>query len=244
MHGIKTTILLTVLMFLALNVQAQLRQKNINWKFGLTRLNGSINYKYETQRMASTTAETISEDVSKSTSGSIATTDFMLEYVYRGHFGIEYSSSLSPSVRDFRLTDQNETRIGDVVEKVKNTGLYGVNFYLNDHTSGGIKFFFGVLTGQFSVEHSFTNGGDRDDDTSDTTSLYRDTQKSTLVVQAQVAKLGFDYIRETVGFRLQLLAITAMRETTSGLGETGLQQKQNEIVTINGGVHFGVFGVY
>lgn len=213
-----------------------------NWKIGLNRFTGSVAYEYATEGKTTEADTVVSDPITASSTGSTSTTDFMVEYILFGQMGIEIDTNLTPGTRSFTFTDDHDTKIGDVVESLSNSGLYGLNMYFMDHNSGGVKPFLGLLTGNFTVTHAYSNGGDRSDDEEDTLSEYKASQTSTIVIPAQVFKAGIDWIFDTVVLRLQYISILGEVNTSSALGATDLDEKQEETVTLSGGYGLGIFG--
>lgn len=241
------TLIITLLVLLtsAPHIHAQLA-KSKKWKIGLNRFSTGVTYKYES-RFKETTDETTFTAFSKTSSGSVSNTEFMIEYIFAGLLGVELNFNLTPGIRNFTFETTNE-KVGDIVEQVKSGALFGANLYFSDHTSPGFKMFAGVLTGSFLVTHVFSNGGDRpvtlsDDEVSALATNFKSNQTSSITVPVQILKGGIDWIKDTVGFRFQLSAIQASEtKTSSGLAKTQLSQKQTETITLSGGLTLGVFG--
>lgn len=240
MRFITITLVFLTLGFTSINAQFVKQKK---WKIGLNRFNSGVNYVYETQRKDAEDSEAATKNIKKSSSGSISATDFMIEYIVGGRFGLELDFNLTPGIRNFTFTENagGNTKIGDIVETIKSSALYGANFYFNDHSSDGLKYYLGLLTGSFTATHTYSNGGDRDDDQEDTLTSFKSSMNSVKQVPAQIIKFGIDWILESVGFRFQLLTIQAETKTTQELGKTGLDQKQSETITLSGGATIGVF---
>ena len=241
MRAFALTILIVLLW--VTTTQAQL-QKQKKWKVGLNRLTSGVTYKYQTKTKLNA-SDTNFSSLSKNSAGSIANTEFMLEYIFFGLFGLEINVNLTPGIRNFSFNTNNE-KVGDVVEEVKSSVLYGSNFYFSDHTSPGFKFFAGILTGDFLVTHTYSNGGDRPVTVSTETAAllaenFKSSQTSNITVPVQIFKLGLDWIREAVGFRFQVVGISAETKTSSGLGRNKVGQKQTETITLSGGGNIGIF---
>lgn len=241
---IKKIAILFLFIGFALPVQAQFGAKQKNWKIGLNRFSAGINYVYETQVKGSTSDALPTQKLKKTSGGAFSTTDLMIEYIFKGQFGLEVDTSLSPGVRNFTFQHDlsGTTKIGDIVETDKASFLYGANFYFKDHSSDGLKLWIGLMTGEFTSQHSYSNGGDKEDTTKDTLGKFKATQSSTVVVPAQIIRFGLDYIIETVGFRLALEVMNA-QAVSSALGKTSSpnSQKQKETVTISGGSVLGIY---
>ncbi|MBF0237077.1 MAG: hypothetical protein HQM12_05165 [SAR324 cluster bacterium] len=219
-------------------------KKTKNMKLGLNRFNSDINYLYETQRFADETSETAEEPVMETYTGTMIATDLMFEWIMFGVVGFEVDIGTTPSRQNFtfltRSLDDQDTKIGDVVQTVQTGVLSGLNMYFGNHESGGWKPFFGVLTGTYLSTQAFSNGGERDDDQYDTLTGFRSNQSSTITIPAQVLKIGVDWILENVGMRFQFLSITA-EATSSSLPTTRNNQVQHEAVSLTGGFSIAVF---
>ncbi|MBF0280214.1 MAG: hypothetical protein HQM13_20610 [SAR324 cluster bacterium] len=235
------TILIALLWTATSHAQIQKQKK---WKVGLNRLTSGVTYKYET-KVQNLATDTDFTTLSKDSSGSIANTEFMLEYIFFGLFGLEVNFNLTPGIRNFSFDTSNE-KIGDIVEEVKSSVLYGSNFYFSDHSSPGFKLFAGIQTGDFLVTHTYSNGGDRPvtvsaSDAALLADNFKASQVSTITVPVQIIKLGIDWIREAVGFRFQLTSITSETKTSAGLGKNKVGNKQSETITLSGGANIGIF---
>ncbi len=239
--------LLTItIVLLGVSIAHAQLQKQKKWKIGLNRFSSGVTYKYETN-FRENVSDTTFTKISKNSSGNISNTEFMVEYIFFGLMGLEINFNLTPGIRNFTFETPNE-KIGDIVEEVKSSALYGVNFYFSDHTSPGFKFFAGILTGSFLVTHTYSNGGDRPATlTTEEEALladnFKSSQTSNITVPVQIIKGGMDWIREAVGFRFQVSAIQGSEtKTSSALNKTKLSEKQTETVTLSGGATLGIFG--
>ena len=244
----KTALVVLLSLFLCSGV-VQAKKKSKNLKLGLNRFNTAVSYRYETQRFADEDAETAEEPVIATNSGSISATDLMFEWIAFGLVGVEVDVGTTSGRQNFTFVtpskEDEDTKIGDIVETVQTQVLTGINMYFGDHEYPGFKPFFGVLTGSYLVVHEFSNGGERDDDQYDDLVGFRNSQSSTITVPAQVLKIGVDWLLENVGMRFQFLSITA-EATSSGLPDTRISpsQKQHETVNLSGGFSIAVFALW
>lgn len=150
--------------------------------------------------------------VSGSESGSMSGTDVFIEYILFGRFGVEASTTLSRPRRSFELNDGTATLMSEVEDRHR-TSLFGLNVYLNDHAKGGLKYYFGLATGETRVTRNLGGSG--------TLSAFNGTYQDTVPVET--LKLGVDWILEKAGIRVQYISMTGSatdRNTLTGYNET------------------------
>ncbi|MEE8396229.1 MAG: hypothetical protein V3S29_09255, partial [bacterium] len=163
--------------------------------------------------MTSGPSFTVEEDATATTgsnTGSTTGNEVFIEYVLFGRLGVEASTSLTQAVRDYELEDASATKLADVQDSVRHA-MFGLNLYLTDHEKGGLKYYFGLGTGQVYVTHAISGAG---------------TFPSGLIshrVPVNTLKLGMDWISERAGFRLQVISQTGSftdRSSLSGYRQT------------------------
>jgi len=246
----KNTTKKTLLLFLALlfvasgSAQAQFSKKK-KWKIGINRFMATSQYTYDSERKSSDTGS-IDTAITASDSGQFAATTIMGEYLFFGLLGVEVDFGITPGQRNFSFSTTSkggsETKIGDVVEKIRPLYLYGANWYFKDHESNGWKMLLGVQTGAFTAEHQYTDGGARSDDTLDDWTGFQSSQTSTIEIPVQIIKLGVDWIRENNGIRFEFLQITGEVQNKTELGRINSSvQQQYETIVLGGGPSIGVF---
>lgn len=241
-----TLTLIVVCFLITDSVYAQFTKKK-KWKAGINRTSISVSYDYSTKTLSSETVTTADTNVSESSSGSVSGTEIWGEWLtFGGYFGLELDLGLSPGTRNFTLKttgkDGEDTKIGDVEESVLAVYAFGFNIYFADHKEPGFKPYISYMMGTYSVTHSYTNGGERDDDEADPLTGFPSSGSSTKSISATIMKAGIDWIRADVGFRLQYLSITGSAESDS-LPKTTITdaQKQEEEVQLSSGFGLGIF---
>lgn len=137
--------------------------------------------------------------------GSTTGNEIFFEYIVFGRLGVEGSTTLTRAVRDYQLEDSGATLLADVQDSARQL-MFGLNLYLSDHEKGGLKYYFGLATGQVYVTQAISGSG---------------TFPSGLIshqVPVNTLKLGVDWIRDRAGLRLQLISQTGSTTDRSTLG--------------------------
>ncbi|MGK5093987.1 hypothetical protein WDW89_18490 [Deltaproteobacteria bacterium TL4] len=246
---LKRMIYLTLILWLGSSslVCAQFEKKAQSvFKLGVNRFMPSVAYEYSTKRLASASATEADTAVTESNTAEISTTDFYMEWVVKGLAGVEVVYGLTPGISTFTLTSDGNagtsTKIGDISQSVQTSLLYGLNIYSSGHNDPGLKFLLGLLTGNYSVTTAYTNGGERDDGAPDQLHGFRSRQTSTVLVPAQILKIGADLLLKSAGIRIQYLMITG-EVISSDLPPTQISspQVQQQKITISGGIGLTVY---
>ena len=189
-------------------------KKQLNWRIGLGRMINTVYYGFDTQRCktdCSSDSTLITTDINKTSIGQVYSTSLIIEYLFGGKktpalFGIEIDIGTSVGERNFTLSEEGSylgktTKIGDVKESLSTNYLYGGNIFFSDGGEEGFNWLVGLMTGTISVQHKFTDGGARDDETPDKWTGFNVSQVSTLTIPVEILKIGMEYILETAGDR-------------------------------------------
>ncbi len=226
------------------DLQARRRQKPKNIKIGLQRWVNNVTYNYQTR-----TDEGFSngelEETNVSSSGEMSDTALLMEYVIATRVGVEAGVGLIPSVRDFELKTDRQT-IGDVKQTLTLSYYFGLNAYFSAFTGNGFKPFAGIGISSFQVSSVYSNGGRINidlsaDESAEVVSNFPEKQTMSAVVQGQYLKLGFDWMIDAAGLRVQYVYLQDAKTTTEQTKKTLLDQKQQETIQLNGGINIGIF---
>ncbi len=233
-------------------------KKSRNWRIGLGRLITNTYYGYDTQRRSSDGGD-ISTDINKTSTGQIYSSSLVFEYIFGGRkspalFGVEFDYGTSTGIRNYTFEESGSkngktTKIGDITESLSTNYLYGGNIFFSDAGEPGFNWSIGLMTGEMIVKHEFTDGGSRDDDSTDSWTNFNSSQSSTLTVPVELMKFGVEYILETSGIRFEYFSTKqtffgsddAETKDSSNLGVINSVQKQYETVKLQGGLSLVVF---
>ena len=260
-HNSKITMffLCNVIFFFFIQSDIFAAKKQRNWRFGISRYINSIEYSYKTKRRSVDGGE-IDTSVKHTNNGLIYSTGISLEYIFgrrkkNAWFGIQFEKGLSMGNRYFTFIEEKsynegKTKIGDIHQKLIVDYLMGINFFFPDATDENFNFSLGLLSGQISVNHKFKNGGQRDDDFTDSWMGLNKTQTSTHVIPLNITKLGMEYVMETGGVRLDILSTSKKYfgindlkiESSDNLGKiNNLTESQTETISFKGAICFSIF---
>ena len=238
-------------------------KKKLNWRIGLGRMINTVYYGYNTQRCSKdcqSNSTLITTDINKTSSGQVYSTSLVIEYLFGGKktpalFGVEVDVGTSVGQRNFTLEesgsyDAKTTKIGDVTESLNTDYLYGGNIFFSDGGEEGFNWSVGLMTGTITAQHKYSDGGARDDETTDKWAGFNVTQVSTLTIPVEILKIGFEYILETAGIRFEYFSTKqsffgqndAEVKDSSKLGKINSnRQKQYETVKLQGGIALVVY---
>ena len=133
--------------------------------------------------------------------------DVFFEYILFDRLGLELETGLTAAVRDYQLKDAGGTVITNVSESSRPV-ILGMNLYFSSHSGSGLKPYIGLGAGQMGVSMEL-NGG----------ILAQQTFSHT--VPLNTIKLGFDWIKDNSGARLEAMSIAGSTiDTTSISGYT------------------------
>lgn len=131
--------------------------------------------------------------------------EVFLEFLFFGRMGVELGVGLTEMTRTYSLGGAAEAVDLNVEETARPT-VVGLNIYSGDHSSGGVKYFFGLGTGQVAVSHTYSGTGIT-------------AAASSVTVPINTLKIGLDWITENAGVRLQFISQSGEKtdtETHSG----------------------------
>jgi hypothetical protein len=159
-----------------------------------------------------------------SNSDSLTGSDIFAEFVFFNRFGIEFNTALTDAEREYKL-ESGGTLISNVDETARLSSV-SANLYFQDQSTPGFKFFFGLGTGVFRVQHRFAGG-----------TLGNESSKENVAVST--VKVGMDWLTENAGLRVQVIS---MEGDTTDTGEVpGFEQTLDYTATV---LAIGVFAFF
>lgn len=195
--------------------QAPSRGGKSNTKIGLNR----VSLSGATYTLADSTGS-----VEATNSDPLTGNELYLEYIFFGRIGLELGVGVTEMTRSYEL-ESGGTNLGNVKESAR-SALVGLNLYFSDHSSPGVKTFFGLGGGVITVDHAISGGS-------------LGGQSSSQTVPVNTLKLGLDWIKENSGLRVQAFSHTG--ETIDTEAIEGYTQTVDYTAT---GFSIGVFAFF
>ncbi|HEX7926687.1 MAG TPA: hypothetical protein VF678_03785 [bacterium] len=156
---------------------------------------------------ATYTHETIATSAKETNSDVLSGADAFFEWVASEHFGLEYTTTITPLQRSYKLG-----AVSDNVNESTSLSLPGVNLYFTKANRKGLQYAVGVATGTASVKQEFEGG-----------TLGK--KSTTASVPVTAVKLGVEWVTNLAGVRLQYQAMTGSASNTTEV--TGVKQTVN-----------------
>lgn len=141
---------------------------------------------------ATYTLTEVGTGITASNDDSLTGNDLFAEFVFFNRFGIEFSVALTDAEREYKL-ESGGTLIANVDETARLSAV-SANLYFQDQSTPGFKFFFGLGTGVFRVQHKFSGG-----------TLGTESSKENVLVN--MMKFGMDWLTDNAGLRLQVISM-------------------------------------